>query len=142
MGNRLWNSGAVVAISAYALFLAGCQGQPETKLQRPAQVVTPSPFPASALSKREAIFFIKGDATLSPGAIVKLKTWVNTWGLGGKWTLACPSGPGLNYDLLERRILNIRTELRKLGLSKVETSLLPQEPVGQYDVIYVVKEPS
>ena len=141
MGNRWLNSGTAVGISTFILSLTGCQRQPETKTQPLAQIETHANDPANRLPKREPIFFLKGDATLSPGAITKLKLWVDTWGLNGKWTLACPSGPGLSFDLLERRVLAIRAELKKNGLAKVETTLLPPEPVGKYDVIYVVKGP-
>lgn len=99
------------------------------------------PGPARPASRRAPIFFLKGDASLSPGAVSKLKTWVEAWGRTGRWILSCPSVQGLSYELLERRILAIRTELLKHGVSRVETNLLPSEPVGQYDVVYVSNEP-
>lgn len=66
---------------------------------------------------------------------------MEAWGRTGRWVLSCPSVQGLSYDLLERRILAIREELRKHGVTRVETNLLPSEPTGQYDVIYVANEP-
>jgi hypothetical protein len=128
MGKRLQISGLAVGITAALLFCAGCQRQPQTS-------------PAQGQARREAIYFLQGDATLSPGAIAKLKTWAETWGQNGRWILACPSGPGLPYELLEKRVQNLRAELRKHGLAKVETRLLPREPAGKYDAIYVMKEP-
>ena len=135
MGNRLWESRAVFAFVATLLFVEGCQRQPS------AQVTPFRPTAISAPLNRETLFFIKGDGTLSPGAILKLKTWAATWGIKGKWTLGCPSGPGLSYDLLEKRLLAIRAELRKAGVSQVDTILLPNSPAGQYDAIYVEKAP-
>jgi hypothetical protein len=122
---------AWVALSAGALIFSGCQ--------RPPQPLATPPTPALA---PEPIYFLKGDGTLSPGAILKLKAWVDTWGVQGKWTLGCPTGPGLTYELLEKRLLAIRAELRKLGVVKVDTVLLPSTPAGQYDMIYVAKDPA
>ena len=138
----MWQAGAAATLLASGLFHPGCQRQPETRPKPAAQAGLPAPGAVNTLPKREPIFFIKGDGTLSPGAIVKLKTWVESWGVKGKWTLGCPTGPGLPYELLEKRLLAIRAELRKLGVAKVDTVLLPTQPAGPYDAIYVVKEPS
>jgi hypothetical protein len=142
MGNRLWKAGAAAALLVNILFFPGCQRQPETKPKPATQAAPPSPTSVSSQPKREPIFFIKGDGTLSPGAIVKLKTWVEAWGVKGKWILGCPTGPGLTYELLEKRLLAIRAELLKLGVAKVDTVLLPSQPAGPYDAIYVIKEPA
>ena len=133
MRQRLWYS---VFVGALSLLSPGCQRPPGT---RPAAQVPASPGPAA---KREPIFFLKGDGTLSPGALGKLKTWVEAWGVGGRWTLTIPTGPGLTYELMERRILIIRAELRKLGVPRIDTILGPTDPPGPYDAIYVSKEPS
>ena len=142
MENSWLISGSAIAIIVFIPVSLSCQRQPRTTSWPSAQATAPSSASSSGLPKREPIFFIKGDGTLSPGAIVKLKTWVKAWGAQGRWTLECPSGAGLSYELLEKRLLSIRTELRKCGVSKVETILLPSAPAGQYDAIYVAKEPS
>ena len=83
------------------------------------------------------IYFLKGDASLSPGALDKLRSWVQTWGTRGTWLLTVPEGPGLTYGLLEKRVLALRAELRRLGVARIDTRLGPREPAGTYDVIRV-----
>jgi len=132
MGSRSW-----VSVVLAGLVLGGCQRPAEPRPQaRPAVpgLTTGQPTP-------EPLFFIPGDATLSPGALAKLKTWVAAWGLQGTWTLTVPTGPGLTYELTERRVLAIRTELRRLGVPRVETILGAQASAGPYDAIYVAKGP-
>jgi hypothetical protein len=91
---------------------------------------------------REPIYFLKGDSTLSPGALAKLQSWTETWGTKGAWTLACPTDPNINYDLMGRRILALSTELGKLGAWHMDTRLLPKGSQGPYDSIYVEMDPA
>jgi len=86
--------------------------------------------------RREPIFFLKGDTSLSPGALSKLKAWVETWGLTGQWSLECPPA-----GLSERRAAALRSELQRLGVPSLEVRPLPEEPSGRYDAVYVQKEP-
>ena len=140
MGDRLWIH--VVTAVTFALLLSGCQAKPQVAPPVATSATTNAPVtvPEKTNSRRETIFFIQGDATLSPGALDKLKTLTKSWGTKGTWTVACPSNPGITYDLLQKRILILRSELQKLGVSTIETKLLPKEPIGEYDTIYIVKE--
>jgi hypothetical protein len=95
-------------------------------------------LPGPSVVYREPIYFIKGDASLSPGAQTKLKAWVATWGAEGQWTLECPPTPD---TLATLRISALRAELQQLGVPSLETRILSDEPSGQYDGIYVRKEP-
>jgi len=90
---------------------------------------------------REPIYFLKGDASLSPGALQKLTAWVRSWGLEGQWSLACPQEAGDASTLLQERISVLRAELLKLGVAQLEVRPLPPDPPGRYDAVYVVKEP-
>ena len=87
---------------------------------------------------RGTIFFLKGDASLSPGAQVKLKAGVDTWGTEGQWSLECPRVAGTLQAL---RVSVLQSELQRLGVPSLEIEPLPEEPSGRYDTIYVKKEP-
>ena len=87
---------------------------------------------------REPIYFLKGDASLSPGAETKLRVWVESWGTTGQWFLECPQALGTLSPL---RILTLRSELQRLGIPSLEIKPLPEEPSEQYDAIYVKKAP-
>jgi hypothetical protein len=87
---------------------------------------------------REPIYFIKGDASLSPGAQAKLKAWVATWGAEGQWSLECPQATAALSTL---RTSALRSELQRLGIPSLEIQPLPEELSGRYDAIYVKKEP-
>ena len=95
--------------------------------------------PAKATTLRGTVFFLKGDARLSPGALDKLKTWTASWGTDGIWVLAYPSNPEITPVLKEDRLLILRSELQKLGVSKFEIKILPVEPSGQYDAVHIEK---
>jgi hypothetical protein len=86
--------------------------------------------------RREPIFFLKGDASLSPGALAKLRAWVEIWGPSGQWSLECPPA-----SLTDQRAGALRAELQRLGVPSLELQPLPEEPPGRYDAIYVKKEP-
>lgn len=90
---------------------------------------------------REPIYFLKGDASLSPGAVAKLGTWADAWGLKNQWTLECPQPPGTLSTLLQERVSVLREELKRLGVTNLEVRAVPPEPPGRYDAIYVMSEP-
>lgn len=90
---------------------------------------------------REPIYFLKGDASLSPGAVAKLRTWAESWGLKNQWTLECPQAPGTLSTLLQERVSALREELTRLGVAHLEVRAVPQEAAGRYDAIYVMSEP-
>lgn len=133
MGKRLCIFGWMIALGALSLVSVGCMNKPKATAAVPAP---PPPAP-----RREAIYFVKGDASLSPGALVKLKTWTETWGTNGSWTLACPPGPDITYGVLENRIRTLRAELEKLGAKAVDTRLAPKEPPKPYDPVYIEWDP-
>jgi hypothetical protein len=87
---------------------------------------------------REPIYFLQGDATLSPGAQTKLRVWVESWGLQGQWSLKCP--PGVD-PLSTLRTSILRAELQRLGVPSLEIQPQAEEAPGKYDAIYVQKEP-
>lgn len=90
---------------------------------------------------REPIYFLKGDASLSPGALAKLRTWAESWGPKNQWTLECPQSPGTLSTLLQERVSALREELQRLGVAQLEVRAVSPEPPGRYDAIYVMSEP-
>ena len=104
----------------------------------PAAPVPQAAVLAPVQLHREPIYFIKEDATLSPGAYAKLKLWVRTWGTGGRWFLECPELAGA---LTAQRVSALRTELQRLGVGSLETVALPEEPESRYDPVYVKQAP-
>jgi hypothetical protein len=144
MSDRLLVHALVASVGVLALTLSACKGMPKpspsgASMGTPSPDPVPVPAPAIATPMHETIFFIEGDASLSPGAIDKLKVWTTSWGTDGTWVLAVPSSPNSYYDLREKRLQVLCSELQKLGVSKIETKLIPREPSGQYDAIYVEK---
>lgn len=136
MKKRLWVSGWVLAASLFGLFSVGCMKKPQ------ASVPAPEPIRTAPMSHREVIYFLKGDASLFPGAQAKLRTWTETWGTQGSWTLACPPGPDITYGLLESRILTLRGELQKLGATQVATKLTLKEQPKSYDPVFIELDPT
>lgn len=103
----------------------------------------PAPEPPAQVpvrEKRQPIYFIKGDASLSPGALRKLKTYRESWNANVAWTLVCPGSPGLSLAVQHDRIAALREELGRLGIEWVEVRFTPAEAPGKYDVIYVMCE--
>lgn len=129
---RWFISALVVATSMLSL---GCLKRP-TPGPPPQAILPPPPLP-----RREPIYFLKGDASLSPGALAKLQTWTSTWSTGGTWSLACPEGAAGTYPILEARIRALRTELGRLQVVRLETRLAPKVDPGVYDPIYVEMDP-
>lgn len=127
-----WFISALVVVTS--MLSLGC-------LKRPTPEPTPqATLPALPLPRREPIYFLKGDASLSPGALAKLQTWTSAWGTAGTWSLACPVGSEGTYPILEARIRALRTELGRLQVVRLETRLAPKDP-SVYDPIYVEMDP-
>jgi len=126
-----------------ALLLLGCQGKPKVVPEAAPVVPAPPATPAPALPKpsfkRGTIFFLKGDARISPGAVEKLQTWTSAWGAEGTWVLAYAVDPEIPASLTEQRLQALRAELKKLGVVTIETKIVPKDPAGQYDAIKIEK---
>jgi len=104
----------------------------------PAWVPSPSSEPVASHS--QPIYFLKENASLSPGAVEKLKKITATWGLKDRWVLGYPGNAGLIPSLQQERLGALRGELQRLGVETPELRVMPPEPAGRYDVIYVLSE--
>jgi hypothetical protein len=123
------------------------QGSPE---DAPREVLPAAPLPPavtpvpldkpSVTARRQPIYFLKENASLSPGALEKLKSSVASWGFKDRWVLGYPGIAGLIPALQQERLAVLRAELRRLGIEALEIRLLPPETPGKYDVVFVICE--
>ena len=111
---------------------------PAAAAVRPSPSPRPLPQVPVRVVHREPIYFIKDDATLSPGAYSKLKLWTETWGTGGRWSLECPPAA---ISLTSLRVSALRSELQRLGVSGLEIVAVPEGPPSEYDPLYVKHVP-
>jgi hypothetical protein len=109
---------------------------PRVNLQDLQPVGPARPGPENA--HREQIYFLKGDATLSPAGQEKLQAWVGLWGRQGQWALLCPRGEA---GLVRARLAVMTEALQRLGVAQVEVRPLPPEPTDRLDAVGIVMEP-
>lgn len=101
----------------------------------PAQIA-PHPPVARAAAPLAALYFLKGDATVSPGGLAKLRGWASAWDRSRPWRLMMPrdsEDPGLSL----RRAEAVRTALQELGVSQVTLDPVPPIEGAPYDVVYL-----
>ena len=108
----------------------------------------PVPMPAPSGSGRQPdlpqigphcqpIFFLPAEAYLTPGARAKLRTWVQTWGRGGRWTLTLTGAEPPDAPLAQARIRSLREELSRLGVAKVQVGTSEQTVDNPYPAVLV-----
>ena len=87
--------------------------------------------------RRQPIFFLPAEAYLTPGARAKLRTWVQTWGRGGRWTLTLTGAEPPDAPLAQARIRSLREELSRLGVAKVQVGTSEQTVDSPYPAVLV-----
>ncbi|MDP2876718.1 MAG: hypothetical protein Q8O00_11080 [Holophaga sp.] len=87
---------------------------------------------------KEAIFFLRDSAEVSPGARNKLALWVKAWGSDGRWVVGCPEG--LPQKLQKDRAERLVAELERLGVTGVVIRNLQASDAGRYDSIFLSLE--
>lgn len=85
----------------------------------------------------QPIFFLPAEAYLTPGARAKLRTWVQTWGRGGRWTLTLTGAEPPDAPLAQARIRSLREELSRLGVAKVQVGTSEQTVDNPYPAVLV-----
>jgi hypothetical protein len=138
-GDLAWRLEEILALPATPVSVPGSP-LPKAAALQPATVARPVPAAAERRpAHREPVFFLKGDASLSPGAHAKLRAWVEAWGAGARWTLESPAGA--DPALTDARTAALRAELNQLGVPSLEVKQGPAEAPGRYDPVYVLSEP-
>lgn len=109
----------------------------------PAPAVDPASKGTTPSRRREGrqqpIYFLKGDARLSPGALAKLKSWVDDWGSDGLWTVGHVEG--VNTEITQARAEALRAELIRLGVGSINLKVVQEVPKGRYDALLIAWEP-
>lgn len=95
--------------------------------------------PAADPERREPIFFLEGDGSLSPKGREKLQGVVRTWGAGGRWSLAIPEDRVIPDKVRQARIRAIRSALAALGVDRAGVRETQRRSGDHGDVVYVEK---
>jgi hypothetical protein len=75
------------------------------------------------------IYFLVGNASISPAGKVRLKAWMETWTEAKRWMLSSHPVTGEKAAVSQARIEAMREELRRLGATEVqEGSFLLEAP--------------
>jgi hypothetical protein len=92
--------------------------------------------------QRGGIFFLPGDASISPSGRDKIKGWVTACGTGGRWSLLSPVPKGVPESMVQKRHEVLQKILFSLGVKNVPTRIAPPEvPEGIYQPVYLIWEP-
>jgi hypothetical protein len=111
---------------------------PVHPLSEPAPPTSAHPSPQRQ-GQQQPIYFLKGDARLSPGALVKLKRWVDEWGTEGAWIVGYPDEA--NAEITQTRAQALRAELIRLGAASIQLKVVREAPKGRYDALLIAWEP-
>ena len=120
----------------------GSAPAPDSAALRPSPTSLAAPALESGFpGKRESLYFLKGDSCISQAGQAKVQAWVRAWGPSHRWSLACPPWPGESLDICAGRINTLKELLRHLGVAQPEVVILPDQPPGEFPVIYVMADP-
>lgn len=92
--------------------------------------------PREARALREPIFFLPGDATLSPLGRAKLQGWVQDLGQG-QWTLEVPPAKGRSGRLVQARAKVLKAALETAGARTVQIRAGHAAPPDRPDRVWV-----
>lgn len=119
-GDSVWLEGVATAKPASG------KGSVSPTVPSKVTAIKPSPVKAAPVKAppptrlfTDTIFFLKGQAALSPGGQQKLKTWVQRTDKAARWTLTAGPFPGEVASLNGSRTRAIAEELRRLGVEQV-----------------------
>lgn len=103
----------------------------------------PPPFPSAPRLVPEAppreglLYFLPQRADLSPAGRQKLRAWVRSWGVGGRWMVQVPAGQALSPSLQAQRAGALLEALRALGVEAVVLETRPRPAEGTFDPVWV-----
>jgi hypothetical protein len=98
-----------------------------------------APKPGMAAPPREGlIYFLPQRADLSPAGRKKVESWVQHWGVEGRWVVQIPLSKALKPTLQKQRADALLTALRELGVHEVEWHKEARAHDGPYDPSWVL----
>ena len=138
LGDVAWPRGAAEALPQ----LPGLADVDVLAQAQPPALSLPSPAPlGDPATHREPLYFLQGESRLTPAGLAKLQAWVQAWGTGGRWFLACPPWPGESVDVTSARLVVLTQELKRLGVAQPEVRT-PMDPVaGKFPLVYIGADP-
>lgn len=100
---------------------------------------SPRALSAADLPSLECLFYLPGDAELSPAGREKLRAWTRSWGTEATWTLLVPRDPKVPQALAHQRSESLRQLLTEAGVATIDIQTVPPPARGAYDVMYVTR---
>jgi len=100
--------------------------------------LTPLPLPAAVAPPREGVlYFLPQRADLSPAGLKKLETWIQEWGVEGRWAVHVPSTKALKPALQNLRAEALQAALHSLGIKQATVDTQPRTAEGKYDPAWI-----
>ena len=100
--------------------------------------VAPAPHSAAVAPPREGVlYFLPQRADLSPAGLKKLETWIQEWGVEGRWAVLVPSAKALKPALQNLRVEALQAALHSLGITQVTVETQPRTAEGKYDPAWI-----
>lgn len=109
--------------------------EPVTALAPPSPPVLQEPRLPRAF--REPIYFLVGDAALSPKGVEKLQGWAHAWG-AGQWVVEVPAGKGALPKVVQARALAVTAALKAAGVPVITVRAVDPKAFGRPDQVDVV----
>lgn len=98
----------------------------------------PAPHPAAVAPPREGVlYFLPQRADLSPAGQKKLESWIQEWGVGGRWAVLVPTAKALQPALQKLRAETLQAALHSLGVAQATVEAEPRTAEGKYDPAWI-----
>jgi hypothetical protein len=104
--------------------------------ERMPEIAAPRPGP-EAPPREGLLFFLPQRSELSVAGVKKLETWVEQWGIGGRWAIQVPAAKALKPALQKQRAEVLLAALRALGIGEVRMETGPRAAEGKYDPAWI-----
>jgi hypothetical protein len=100
--------------------------------------LAPTPRPAAVAPPREGVlYFLPQRTDLSPAGLKKLETWIQEWGVQGRWAVQVPSSKALKPALQNLRAEALQAALHALGIEHPTVETEPRTAEGKYDPAWI-----
>jgi hypothetical protein len=100
--------------------------------------LAPAPRSSAVAPPREGIlYFLPQRADLSPAGLRKLETWIQEWGVAGRWAVQVPTAKALKPALQNLRAEALQAALHSLGIVQTTVETQPRTAEGKYDPVWI-----